>query len=748
MALYQNPTTTPLVANCTLTDCSKSFGDGAEQIVCENSMCCTNGWIIGPLANLFNMVSGKSLVQMNVDGSGSFQQLSGCMPLAITFNCQAATCAYLNQQQPPMTTGERVGIIAGSSLVVLALWAALIGVLVWRFKLQQRFLDFGAARLAVSLEWRNLSCTLSLPRGRTLVTLAGVSGVAEPGTLLAILGESGAGKTSLLDCLAGRKTIGLLRGQILLNGEPAGRDWRRLSAYCMQDDVFVPTLTVRETVLFSARMRLPASMNDSERERRTDDALAAMGLHDVKDTLVGDATHKGISGGERKRLAIACEMVTSPSVLFLDEPTSGLDSANALRVIQCVQQLARSQQITAIFSIHQPDSALYALFDKVHVLGKGRLVYSGPGKQLLSFFERMGFSCPPQYNPADFVIHTVTSIQNMDELERIASENARAAFALVGGNKNTITINSGEDTPLLGSGEQQHLLLREKSQEIGAHAQSWLLQFLYLCRRSVMAMWRSRLIATQYALVIVAGLILGTVFFNLSVETSGVQNRLGVIQFVVILLSVLSLTSIDTFVSQRNLFLRERASGYYSTSAYFVAMVLTDVVFLRLVPPVLLAVILYPMCALHPGITHFFWFASLCVFTCFTGVAFCLLISVVTSTVSVGNLVAILVLLFSILFEGILMNVTTVPAWVETIKYASFISYSFEALMINEFSGLILYASFPGSGESYPVNGAYFLSELGLNPNAFLFDAYILVGAGVLLLIAALVLLSSLKEER
>lgn len=164
----------------------------------------------------------------------------------------------------------------------------------------------------------------------------------------------------------------------------------------------------------------------------------------MEHSLVGDATHKGISGGERKRLAIACELVTNPSVLFLGTlsallsllslsflgaqmslpavrvswPISwplvfsplmcvfvfflGLDSANALRVLRCLHSLARTQGINVVLSIHQPDSALYALFDNVHVLAKGRLVYAGPSKQLVPFVESLGHQCPPQYNPGMF----------------------------------------------------------------------------------------------------------------------------------------------------------------------------------------------------------------------------------------------------------------------------------------------------------------------------------------------------------
>lgn len=726
--------------------------------------------MVEALSFIFNMVYGPSLVTMSPSGKGAMHQISGCMPLALSFDCQAYSCQFPGQNVPPMTIGQKVAIFVAGIAFFTLLLVAVLAIFVRRYKLKQRFLNMGERMLPVTLSWQNVSCSLDLGRGQYLQTLQSVSGRAYAGTVLALLGESGAGKTSLLDTLAGRKTFGVLHGSIMVNGRPRASDWRRVSGYCMQDDMFVPTLTVRECVLFSARMRLPALMNDAEREMRVTEALEAMGLLGVEKSLVGDYARKGISGGERKRLAIACELVTNPSCLFLDEPTSGLDSANALRVVKCLHALAHNKGINVVFSIHQPDSAIFSFFDNVHVLAKGRLVYSGPGKKLISFFEPLGYHCPANYNPADFVIHTITSIQDTDQLDQIALHNAkvalapeRGAAAAADGRSDLVeadpalninwdakkTPGGGGGATLTGEGDQEEeLLLLERSKEIGEHAQSWLMQFLYLARRSLVATWRSNLILTQYVMVLLCGLLLGTLFFNLSLSTTGVQNRTGVIQFVVILLTFLSLTSIDTFVSNRQLYLREKSSGYFSSSAYFVSLVLTDVIFLRLIPPILLSSVMYWMCGLHAGITHFLWFTGLLVFTSFTGVAICLLISVVTPTVAMGNLVGILILLFSILFEGILINQSTIPGWMVFIKYTSFVNYAFEALMINEFADLTLMANVPGSSTPVPVNGAYFLVEIGLNPNNFYFDLYVLVAMGLVLFVAAFVLLTSVKEQR
>lgn len=154
--------------------------------------------------------------------------------------------------------------------------------------------------------------------------LSGVSGCVKPGQVMAIMGASGAGKTTFLDILARREKKGSIGGAILINGrEMSDSEFRRLAGFVDQEDTLMSTLTVYETVLYSALLRLPREMSLQAKKYRTLETMNELGILGIRDMRIGDSSHRSISGGEKRRVSIACELVTSPSILLLDEPTSG-----------------------------------------------------------------------------------------------------------------------------------------------------------------------------------------------------------------------------------------------------------------------------------------------------------------------------------------------------------------------------------------------------------------------------------------
>jgi ABC-type multidrug transport system ATPase subunit len=164
------------------------------------------------------------------------------------------------------------------------------------------------------------------------------------------------------------------------------------------------TLTVYETIMQSALLRLPEKMPLFMKKRRVNETMMELGIVGIANRKIGSSGKRGISGGEKRRVSIACELVTSPSILFLDEPTSGLDSYNAYNVIECLVNLARDYNRSVVFTIHQPRSNIYALFDQLILLSKGRLVYSGPAQQeAIKHFSSLGFECPLGFNIADYL---------------------------------------------------------------------------------------------------------------------------------------------------------------------------------------------------------------------------------------------------------------------------------------------------------------------------------------------------------
>ncbi|KAJ1552665.1 ATP-binding cassette sub- G member 2, partial [Cladochytrium tenue] len=206
--------------------------------------------------------------------------------------------------------------------------------------------------------------------------------------------------------LAGEARGGRLQGRVLVNGVDAAGRIKRVSGFVFQDDVILATMTVREAVAMSAHLRLPESVSEEEKARRVARMLGRLGLERAAATAIGDSQHKGISGGERKRTAMAMEMITDPKVLFLDEPTSGLDTFTAYSVVSTLKTLAATGR-TVIATVHQPSSEIFELFDDLVLMAEGRTAYSGPANQAPDYFARFGYACPDFTNPADFIFMSV-----------------------------------------------------------------------------------------------------------------------------------------------------------------------------------------------------------------------------------------------------------------------------------------------------------------------------------------------------
>ncbi|EFW16705.1 ABC transporter, partial [Coccidioides posadasii str. Silveira] len=259
-------------------------------------------------------------------------------------------------------------------------------------------------------------------KGEPLKTvLDGVTAAMPSGSLTAIIGGSGSGKTSLLNVLAGRMNTGRVKisGSATFNGHDNINSVR--SAYVMQQDVLIPTLTVRETLQYSADLRLPPPTTHDERQNVVNNVILELGLKECADTRIGTTTHKGCSGGEKRRTSIGVQMLSNPSVLFCDEPTTGLDATSAFQVIKTLKALARDGR-TVIVSIHAPRSEIWGLFDQVILLSRGSVLYSGPVDMALSHFEECGHSIPAFVNPAEFLIDLAAYDNRSEESEFFSRE--------------------------------------------------------------------------------------------------------------------------------------------------------------------------------------------------------------------------------------------------------------------------------------------------------------------------------------
>jgi len=247
--------------------------------------------------------------------------------------------------------------------------------------------------------------------------LKDVAGIAHPGALMAVMGASGAGKTSLLNILNFRtKTSPDLRicGSVMLNGHVAdANDMAAISVFVQQEDIFVGALTCREHLQFHATLRMK-KFSKMQRKTRVEEVLVETGLKRCENVRIGDSEEKGISGGEEKRLSFATEILCRPTLIFCDEPTSGLDSYMARGIVKLLKRYAGVGR-TILCTIHQPSSELFALFDYICIMAEGKCAYIGTAEGCLRSFAEAGFPSPENYNPFDHYIFTLAVIPGREE---------------------------------------------------------------------------------------------------------------------------------------------------------------------------------------------------------------------------------------------------------------------------------------------------------------------------------------------
>ncbi|XP_044465342.1 ABC transporter G family member STR-like [Mangifera indica] len=264
------------------------------------------------------------------------------------------------------------------------------------------------------LEFKNLSYSVMKKQKKDgawitkeAYLLNDISGQAVRGEVMAIMGPSGAGKSTFLDALAGRIAQGSLEGSVRIDGKPVTTSYMKMiSSYVMQDDQLFPMLTVFETFMFAAEVRLPPSISRDEKKKRVHELLDQLGLQSATHTYIGDEGRRGVSGGERRRVSIGIDIIHKPSLLFLDEPTSGLDSTSAYSVVEKVKDIARGGSIV-LMTIHQPSYRIQMLLDRITVLARGRLIYMGSPVALPVHLSGFGRPVPDGENSLEYLLDVI-----------------------------------------------------------------------------------------------------------------------------------------------------------------------------------------------------------------------------------------------------------------------------------------------------------------------------------------------------
>ncbi|XP_065075064.1 protein white isoform X2 [Ochlerotatus camptorhynchus] len=516
--------------------------------------------------------------------------------------------------------------------------------------------------------------------------LKNVTGMAKSGELLAVMGSSGAGKTTLLNALSFRSPPGVKIAPTsvrALNGIPVNAEQLRARcAYVQQDDLFIAALTTREHLIFHAMLRMGKDVPKSVKMNRVNEVLQELSLSKCADTIIGaPGRMKGLSGGERKRLAFASETLTDPHLLLCDEPTSGLDSFMAHSVLQVLKGMALKGK-TIILTIHQPSSELYCLFDKVLLVAEGRVAFLGSPYQAAEFFSQLGIPCPPNYNPADFYVQMLAIAPNKETECRDTIKKICDSFAVSPIAREVMEVaNTGKNV------EEHYFLQPMEGVSRTGYRSTWWTQFYYVLWRSWLTVLKDPMLVKVRLLqtAMVASLI-GSIYFGQRLDQDGVMNINGALFLFLTNMTFQNVFAvINVFSAELPVFLREKRSRLFRVDTYFLGKTIAEVPLFLAVPFVFTS-ITYPMIGLKSGAVHYLTALMIVVLVANVATSFGYLISCASSSISMALSVGPPVIIPFLIFGGFFLNSASVPSYFEYLSYLSWFRYANEALLINQWS--------------------------------------------------------------
>ncbi|XP_020550000.1 ABC transporter G family member 15-like [Sesamum indicum] len=525
---------------------------------------------------------------------------------------------------------------------------------------------------------------------------------------MAIMGPSGSGKSTLLDSLAGRLARNVvMNGNILLNGKKRRLDYG-LVAYVTQEDVLLGTLTVRETITYSAHLRLPSSMTKQEIRGIIDGTIMELGLQDCADRQIGNWQLRGLSGGEKKRLSIALEILTRPRLLFLDEPTSGLDSAAAFFVIQSIKNLARDGR-TVISSIHQPSSEVFALFDDLYLLSSGETVYFGEAKMAVKFFAEAGFPCPSRRNPSDHFLRCINSdfdivTATLKGSQRLREEDKTSDPLM---NLATADIKSVlvEKYKFSQYARKARSRMREISTiqglEIGTIRGSqarWWKQLTTLTQRSFLNMSRDTgYYWARIVTYIVVAICVGTLFYDVGTGYTAILARGACGGFVTGFMTFMSIGGFPSFIEEMKVFYRERLNGYYGNAVFILSNFLSSLPFLVAVSTIAGTITFY-MVKFRSGFSHYVFFC-LNLFGCIAMVeSVMMIVASLVPNFLMGLITGAGILGIMMITSGFFRPVVDLPkpVWRYPISLIGYGAWSLQGAYKNDMLGMVFDPLVPG----------------------------------------------------
>ncbi|XP_057475324.1 ABC transporter G family member 6-like [Actinidia eriantha] len=521
----------------------------------------------------------------------------------------------------------------------------------------------------------------------TRVLLSGISGEAREGEILAVLGASGSGKSTLIDALANRIAKRSLKGTVTLNGENLeSRLLKVISAYVMQDDLLFPMLTVEETLMFAAEFRLPSTLSKSKKKARVQALIDQLGLDNAAKTVIGNEGHRGVSGGERRRVSIGIDIIHDPIILFLDEPTSGLDSTSAFKVINVLQRIAQSGSIV-IMSVHQPSYRILGLLDRLIFLSRGRTVFSGSPTSLASFFESFGHPIPENENRTEFALDLIRELEESSEgTESLVEFNKSWQSKQIQNNSTTHGLSLKEAiSASISRGKLVSGAAHGQNSLVQTFANSFWIEMVVLSNRTITNSRRMpELFRVRLGSAIVTGFILATLFWRLDNTSKGVQERLGFFAVAIATTFFNSASTLPMFLQERYIFMRETAYNAYRRSSYVISHSLTNLpalIFLSLA----FSVITFFGVGLSGGLSGFLFYFLMIFASFWAGSSFVTFLSGVVPHVIIGYTIVVAILAYFLFFSGFFINRDRIPPYWLWFHYISLMKYPYEAVLQNEF---------------------------------------------------------------
>ncbi|KAK2043610.1 ABC-2 type transporter [Colletotrichum somersetense] len=516
--------------------------------------------------------------------------------------------------------------------------------------------------------WRDVVYDIEI-KGEPRRLLDNVSGWVKPGTLTALMGVSGAGKTTLLDVLAQRTTMGVITGDMLVNGKPLDASFQRNTGYVQQQDIHMSTATVRESLRFSAMLRQPQSVSREEKYAFVEDVIEMLNMRDFADAVVG-IPGEGLNVEQRKLLTIGVELAAKPKLLlFLDEPTSGLDSQSSWAICAFLRKLADSGQ-AVLCTVHQPSAILFQQFDRLLFLARGgKTVYFGDvgedSRTLLDYFESRGARrCDDEENPAEYMLEIVNNGTNSK-----------------GEDWHAVWKSSNERHGVEAEIERIHLEKKHEevtgSEDAGAHsefAMPFTSQLVEVTTRIFQQYWRTpSYVFAKFFLGIFAGLFIGFSFWRASGTQAGMQNVIFGVFMVITIFSTIVQQAQSVFITQRALYeVRERPSKAYSWKAFMFASIMVEIPYQIITGILIWACFYYPIIGIQSSVRQVLVLLYVIQLFIYASSFAHMTISALPDAQTASGLVTLLVLM-TLTFCGVLQSPSALPGfWIFMYRVSPF----------------------------------------------------------------------------